>query len=146
MGRERDKEYAAVSDDMVVGGPCQFANKGEAFGFGLFVLDVLTPGESWFVRFALPTALLVAVVGGGALGVVRGMKLSVFPTLSVGVIGVGVFLLGFEIVLWIALGLPSILSWSIVAFGGCLSIALLLWIINRRLRERHADYKRLFHL
>jgi len=112
----------------------------------LYVLDLLTPVEPWFVPFALPTTLLVAVVGGAAAGIVRGLKLSIFPTLAVGAVAVGVFLVGFEIILSFALGLESILSWSIVALGGCLSIALLLWIINRRLRERHADFKRLFHL
>lgn len=112
----------------------------------LLALDLLTPGAPWFVRFGLPATLLVAVVGGAAAGIIRGMKLSVFPTLAVSVIAIGVFLIGLEIALSISLGLSSILSWSIVAFGGCLSIALLLWIINRRLRERHADFKRLFHL
>ena len=112
----------------------------------LFILDVLIPGDPWFVPYALPITLLAAVVGGGAAGIVRGFKLSVFRTLAVAVLSMGVFLLGLEIILYFAMNLESILSWSIVAFAGCLSIALLLLFINRRLRERHADFKRVFHL
>jgi uncharacterized protein DUF6320 len=112
----------------------------------LFVLDTLVAGDAWFVPFALPMTLLVAVVGGGAAATVRNLKLSLFQTLAVSVIFVGIFVIGLEVILYFALELESILSWSIVAFGGCLSIALLLWIINKRLRERHADFKRVFHL
>ena len=112
----------------------------------LFVLDALIPGDTWFVPFALPITLLVAAVGGGAAGAIRGLKLSVFQTLAAAVLSMGIFLLGLEIILSFAMDLGSILSWSIVAFGGCLSISLLLLFINRRLRERHADFKRAFHL
>ena len=112
----------------------------------LFVLDSLVAGESWFVPIALPMTLLVAVVGGAAAGTVRGLSLSFFQTLAASVFFLGIFALGLEVILYFALDLESILSWSIVAFGGCLSIALLLWLINKRLRERHADFKRVFHL
>lgn len=112
----------------------------------LFVLDLLTGGQAWFVPFALPIGLLVAVVGGAAAGTARSLKLSVFQTLAIALIFIGLFLVGLEVILSFAMDLDSIVSWSIVALGGCLSIALLLWIINRRLRERHADFKRLFHL
>ncbi len=112
----------------------------------LFVLDLLISGDPWFVPYALPITLLVAVIGGGAAGIVRGFKLSVFQTLAVAVLAMGVSLLGLEIILYFAMDLGSILSWSIVAFAGCLSIALLLLFINRRLRKRHADFKRVFHL
>jgi uncharacterized protein DUF6320 len=112
----------------------------------LFVLDTLVAGEPWFFTFALPMTILVAVVGGGAAATVRNLKLSVFQTLAVSVFFLGIFVLGLEVILYFALDLESILSWSIVAFGGCLSIALLLGLINKRLRERHADFKRVFHL
>ena len=112
----------------------------------LFVLDLLISGDPWFVPYALPITLLVAVVGGGAAGIVRGFRLSVFQTLAVAVLSMGVSLLGLEIIFYFAMNLESILSWSIVAFAGCLSIALLLLVINKRLRERHADFKRVFHL
>lgn len=112
----------------------------------LFFLDILTPGEPWFLPLALPCTLLVAVVGGGAAGIARGLKLSVFQTLADAVLSMGVLLLGLEIILSVALDLESILSWSIVSFAGCLSIAVLLLIINKRLREHHADFKRVFHL
>ena len=112
----------------------------------LFVLDVITTGDPWFATLALPITLLVAAVGGGAAAVARALKLSVFQTIADGVLAVGIFLVGLEVVLHFALETSSILSWSIVAFAGCLSIALLLLLINRRLRQRHADFKRVFHL
>ena len=112
----------------------------------LFTLDALLPGTHWFVPFALPITLLVAAVGGGTAGAVRALKLSVFQAMAASLCAIGVFVLGLEVILSFALSLDSVLSWSIVAFGGCLSIALLLWLINKRLRERHADFRRVFHL
>jgi hypothetical protein len=112
----------------------------------LLVLDVLTPGDPWYLSFALPIGLLVSVIIGAAAVTVRGLKISVFPMLAISLIYVGIFLLGLETIISFALSLDSVVSWSIVGFGGCLSISLLLWLINRRLRERHADFKRLFHL
>ncbi len=131
LGRDIPLAYAACTIDLLL---------------YLFVLDWLIPGDPWFVPFALPITLLVTVIGGGAAGIVRGLKLSVFQTLAVAVLSMGVSLLGLEIILFFAMDLGSILSWSIVAFAGCLSIALLLLVINKRLRERHADFKRVFHL
>ena len=112
----------------------------------LLVLDVLMPGRPWFASLALPITLLTAVIGGASAGLASALKFSVFQTLAAAVFSIGIFLIGLEIIFFFALDLESILSWSIIAFGGCFSISLLLLIINRRLRERHADFKRVFHL
>lgn len=131
LGQDIPLAYAAVTVDVLL---------------FLLVLDIVTPGEPWFVPLALPVTLLVAAVGGAAAAIARGLKLSVIQTIADGVLAIGVFLVGLEIILHLAFGTPSILSWSIVAFAGCLSIALLLLVINQRLRQRHADFKRVFHL
>ena len=131
LGRDIPLAYAAATLDTL------------AF---LWMLALVTSGGSWFSPLALPITLLIAAVGGGAAAVARTLKLSVIQTIADGVLAVGLFLVGLQIILHFALDTESILSWSIVAFAGCVSIALLLLFINRRLRQRHADFKRVFHL
>lgn len=112
----------------------------------LYVLDLLLPGAAFFLPFAVPITLLVAAIGASAAAVVRALKLTIFPTLAVAMVAIGVFVVGLDVVFYFSFGLETVLSWSIIAFAGCLSIALLLLFINRRLRERHADFRRLFHM
>jgi hypothetical protein len=131
LGRDLPLAYAAATIDVLA---------------LLYVLDVIIAGDPWFLRLALPITLLAAVIGGGAAAVARSLKLPVIPTMADGILAVGIFLTGLEIIFHFALGTGSILSWSIVALAGCLSISLLLLFVNKRLRERHADFKRVFHL
>lgn len=120
---------------------------GTADGIGLlFVLSRLTPGRPWFVTIGLPLTALVSLLIVGAGAIIRRGKPDAIQIIAVVLIGIGVFLVGLEVILAFYLSAAMIVSWSLVAFACVLSLALILIVIRRRIRKRHVDLKRLFHV
>jgi hypothetical protein len=112
----------------------------------LLGLDLMLPGSGWFMQYALPITLLVSLAIGLIAAAATGLKLNSLQTLSVVFLGSGGFVVGVEIVLNLARGAESLVSWSLVALACCISISLLIFFINKRLRERHAEFRKIFHL
>ncbi len=111
----------------------------------LLGLDALLPG-SWFVGIALPVTLLCSTVTGAIVAISTRPKLNGLHALSVAVFGSGVFVVGLEIILSLASGTNALVSWSLVALACCVSVSLLILFINGRLRDRHAEFRKIFHL
>ena len=111
----------------------------------LLGLDLMLPGD-WFMSYAFPVTILVSIVTGIVVATSASAKLNRLQTLSVITLGAGAFVVGLEIVINRAAGSDSLVSWSLVALACCVSVSLLVLFINRRLRERHAEFRKIFHL
>ena len=112
----------------------------------LLLLSLLTGGGSWFFAIALPITLLIAVlIGISALAMVK-LNLSTLQKVAVVFLASGFFVVGLELVINTALHDQFVVSWSLIAFACTLSLFFLILFINRRLRERHAEYKKIFHI
>jgi uncharacterized membrane protein len=112
----------------------------------LFVLESITRGRSWFLPLALPLVGLAIVVSAGAWAVVSRFRLSLLPALAVAVLSCGLAAVGVEYILNRYLRLATVVSWSLVALACAISLLLALLLIHKRLKERHSDIRRLFHL
>jgi uncharacterized membrane protein len=112
----------------------------------LFVLELLTGGPSWFVPLALPLVGVAVVVSAAAGAVVRRFRLPPLPAIAVVTLGGGLAAVGAEYVLNRALADGAVVSWSLVVMACALSLSLALLLVHKRLKERHADIRRMFHL
>ncbi len=112
----------------------------------LYVLNLLTPGRPWFVSIGLPLTGLLAVLVV-AVGLIVGLStLDAFQIIAIVLTAVGVFVIGLEMILSCYLAVETVLSWSLVVFACTASLALILIVVRRRLKKRHVDLKRLFHV
>ena len=115
-------------------------------GAFLFGLSRLAEVGAWFGPLALPITVMVGVlVGAGWLAATR-LRLSRLQSLAVAILCAGFFVVGLEAAINRYLGLETPVSWSLVAFACSVSLFFLILFINRQLRERHAEYRRIFHL
>jgi len=112
----------------------------------LFALELLTGGPPWFVPLALPLVGVAVVVSAAAGAVVRRFRLPPLPAISVVTLGGGFAAIGSEYVLNRALVNGAMVSWSLVVMACALSLSLALLLVHKRLKERHADIRRMFHL
>ncbi len=112
----------------------------------LFVLELGTPGRSWFLPLALPLFVLAIAVGAAAWAIVSRHRLSVFPAFAVVMLSCGLAAVGVEFILNRYLQLDRLVSWSLVALACGISLFFALLLIHKRLTERHADIRRFFHL
>lgn len=112
----------------------------------LLALDLLLGSERWFLTMALPITLLIALITGVTATVAVKLRLNTLQTVAVVFLATGLFVMGLELVIsWSTTG-SSIVSWSIIAFACALSLFFLILFINKRLRERHAEYRKIFHV
>ncbi|OHD72511.1 MAG: hypothetical protein A2177_10960 [Spirochaetes bacterium RBG_13_68_11] len=112
----------------------------------LLVLEVITRGRSWFLPLALPLVLLAIVASAGAWVVVNRLRLSLLPALAVVVLSCGLAAIGTEYILNRYLRPGTVVSWSLVVLACAISLFLALLLIHKRLKERHSDIRRFFHL
>lgn len=112
----------------------------------LLALSVVTGGSEWFLSLALPITALAGVVTGIIIIVARLSRASALQAVGVGFLGVGFFLVGLELVLNNHLDREAPVSWSLVAFACSVSLFFLMLFINKRLREHHSEFRRIFHI
>jgi len=112
----------------------------------LLLLDLLLPQTDWFLRLALPITVLVALFSGIAGTTIVKLKLNALQAVAVWFLAAGFFVVGLEFVLNWALRDELLVSWSLIAFACTLSLFFLILFINKRLRERHAEFRRIFHI
>lgn len=112
----------------------------------LLLLGLLIGETQWFVSLGLPITVLAAVlIGACAVTIVR-LKLNVLQSIAVVVLASGFFVVGLEFVLNVVLEDEIVVSWSLIAFACTLSVFFLTLFINKQLRERHAEFKKIFHI
>jgi hypothetical protein len=112
----------------------------------LFGLELLTETSGWFLPLGLPITVLTAVLAGAAAVVIRKRKLSALPAVAVVVFASGVFVVGLEFIIKRYTGSDVVVSWSLVALACAIAIFFLILWVNKRMRERHSEYRKVFHL
>lgn len=112
----------------------------------LLLLDLLIGEQKWFLELALPITLLVAAVTGVVALIVSRLRLNALQGVAVGVLGAGLFVVGLELVINRARSGELLVSWSLIAIACALSLFVLILFINKRLREHHAEFKKIFHI
>jgi hypothetical protein len=112
----------------------------------LMVLSTLVEEANWFLTIALPVTLLVALVSGLAATTVARLKLNALQAVAVTFLGSGFFVVGLEFILNYAMGGDFLVSWSLIAFACTLSLFVLILFINKRLKEHHAEFRKIFHI
>lgn len=111
----------------------------------LLVLDFLVGEESWFLTLGLPMTVLVAVLTGVTVASIVKLRLNLLQTVGVVFLVSGFCAVGIEFLINRARG-ELLVSWSLIAFACALSVFLVLIFINRRLQERHSEFRKIFHL
>lgn len=112
----------------------------------LLVLSLITPGPPWFVSLGLPLAGLLTLIVVATATVIRLAHLDAIQIITIMLLATGLFLIGLEAILSVYLAAKLLVSWSLVASACAISLALILIVVRRRLRKRHVDLKRLFHV
>ncbi|MFP4113545.1 MAG: DUF6320 domain-containing protein [Spirochaetota bacterium] len=112
----------------------------------LFLLDLLVGDTEWFLPIGLPVTILVALLAGGSGAAIVKLNLNALQSLAVVFLASGFFVVGLELVLNYALHDELLVSWSLIAFACTLSLFVVVLFINKRLRERHSEYKKIFHI
>jgi hypothetical protein len=117
-----------------------------AAAFFLYLMDIFTPGNPWFVPLGLPLTLLT---GSFILAVMAlGQKLALSP-LSVAATSVfvaGLLALAAELVINRFLIGVFFVSWSLVAFGCVFALLPFFLILRRWLRKNRPEIRKMFHL
>jgi len=112
----------------------------------LLGLDVLLPGEPWFVTLALPLTLLSGALVGGVTALSRALRRRVLAVVAAGLGTAGLFVVGLEAVLNLHFAGSLRLSWSLVVFGCIMPLVGLLFYVQYRLKVTHSDMRKIFHL
>ncbi|MFW5813896.1 MAG: DUF6320 domain-containing protein [Spirochaetota bacterium] len=112
----------------------------------LLLLDLLIGEQAWFLELGLPITLLVALVTGVVAFLISRLRLNALQGVAVGLLGAGFLVVGMEFVINRALRDELVVSWSLIAFACTLSLFFLILFINKRLRERHAEFRKIFHV
>jgi len=112
----------------------------------LLLLDLLLPSGAWFLSLALPITILAALLIGASAFVIRRMGLNVLQALAVVFLASGFGVVGLELIINLARAAEMLVSWSLIAFACTLSLFVLILFINKRLKERHAAVRKIFHL
>jgi len=112
----------------------------------LYALNQFTPQHDWFLPLALPLTLLVAFLAALVYLIATRARLSVLPVIAYVILALGVLLLGLELLLRAYRNMAPTVSWSLVAFACALSLFFLIHFINHRLRDRHLEYRKIFHI
>jgi uncharacterized membrane protein len=112
----------------------------------LFILELLTTGRPWFVPLALPLVGVLVVMSAVTWAIVRRFLLPPLPAIAVVTLACGLAAVGAEYVLNRSLRSGATVSWSLVVLACALSLSLALLLVHKRLKERHSDIRRMFHL
>lgn len=112
----------------------------------LLGLSLFTSGVTWFLQLALPLVLAISVLAMAVVAVVRRCSLSFLVALGAGLFAAGTLLVVIELLVTGFRTPDYSVSWSMVGFACGLSLFVLLLIIDRRLRERHEEVRKYFHL
>lgn len=112
----------------------------------LFALDRFAPGPSWFLPLALPVTLLIGTTLALTLTVVRKAGLTAVGSVGVALLAAGVSTVGLELLINRYRDDRWFISWSAVAFLCLLPLVSLLLYLQRWLRTRQGEIRKIFHL
>ena len=111
----------------------------------LWALDKFIKTSSWFLPLALPIILVIGIIIALITLWIRSFKLKVFPSLAIGTLSVGIFLLCLELILNLYQN-RFFISWSIVAFACIIPVSSLFIYLHQKMKKRGSDLKKFFHI
>lgn len=111
----------------------------------LLALNSFVGKQNWSLDLGLPITLLTGALIGLAVVAVRKLRLNVVQGIATGILAAGFEVVGIEFVINRARG-EILVSWSLIAFACTLSSFFLILFINKQLRERHTEFRKIFHL
>ncbi|MDO9577078.1 MAG: DUF6320 domain-containing protein [Candidatus Cloacimonadales bacterium] len=112
----------------------------------LWFLDRFIPVYSWFSSLALPIILVVGILFLLVILWIRSFKLSIFLSLSVGTLAIGIFLLCLEVILNRFHQEYIFISWSLVAFACILPVSGFFVYFQFRINKKGSELKKYFHI
>ncbi len=112
----------------------------------LLLLDLVIAASGWFMSLALPITILVAVLIGASSLTISKLRLNTLQGVAVIFLASGIGSVGLEFAINRARNSEPIVSWSLIAFACTLSLFVLVLFINKRLQERHSEFRKVFHL
>jgi hypothetical protein len=121
---------------------------GETAALAVFLqaLDLLLPGEPWFLTLALPLSILAGALIGADYAAARALKARIFAILALVLASAGLFMLGLEAMINLHYSGAFRLSWSLVVFGCCVPLVGLLLYFQYRLKATRKEMRKIFHL
>jgi hypothetical protein len=111
----------------------------------LYGLELLTPVSGWFLPLGLPITILTAALAAASALIIRKLTLSSLPAIAVIILASGVFVVGLELIIKRYLGEQVLVSWSLVALACAIALFFLILWVNKRMREKHSEYRKVFH-
>jgi hypothetical protein len=111
----------------------------------LWALDQFTPTSAWFLPLALPIILVIGIIVLLIILWIRSFKLKILPSLAIGTLSVGIFLLCLELILNLYHN-KIFISWSIVAFACIIPVSGLFVYLQLKIKKRGSDLKKFFHI
>ncbi|MFP4377491.1 MAG: DUF6320 domain-containing protein [Spirochaetales bacterium] len=111
----------------------------------LLALSEIVGSSEWFTSIALPITILVGIVGALVILVAKLIKPSILQLVAMTFLATGLFLVGLDVILSVHGQAEAPVSWSLVAFACTLSLFFVILFIDRRLREKHSEFKKIFH-
>jgi hypothetical protein len=112
----------------------------------LLSISLFAGGFQWFNSLGLPIAGLSGFFTAITVLVIRLTRPAALPAIGISLLGIGFLLVGLELVLNNYLGREEPVSWSLVAFACTVSVFFLMLFINKRLKEHHSEFRRIFHI
>ncbi|MFW6288407.1 MAG: DUF6320 domain-containing protein [Spirochaetota bacterium] len=112
----------------------------------LLLLDLLIADGGWFISLALPITVLVAVLTGASSIAISRLGLNALQGVAVVFLASGFGTVGLELIINLARDSETLVGWSLIAFACTLSVFVLVLFINKRLKERHSEFRKIFHL
>lgn len=116
---------------------------GVALALYLYMITFVTPSMDWFLRLALPIAVLVTVVAEVLAVCIRKIPRSFLTNLLFFFVTVAVLCVGIELLIDNFLGIKLWLTWSAVVLTVCVIISIMLITMLSQRRIRNAVRKRL---
>ncbi len=111
----------------------------------LLALNFTVGEQNWFLDLGLPMTLLTAALIGASVLAMKRLGLNVLQKIATGILAAGLEVVGIEFLVNRARG-ELLVSWSLIAFACTLSAFFLILFINKQLRERHGEFRKIFHL
>ena len=108
------------------------------------VLSLLL-GSAALLAIAVPITICLGVLIGATAAAIAHLRLNIVQATAAVFLSSGFGVVAIELIITRAKG-QLLASWSLIAFACTLSLFVLMLFIDRRVRERHAEFRKIFHL
>jgi hypothetical protein len=119
----------------------------ETVNFLVFLgfLDFSNPRDTWFLSLAMPVILVIGILCLLTILWIRTYELELLPSISVGTLALGIFLICLELIIHRFKHESYFISWSLVAFASILPLGGILVYLHSKLKNNGSQLKKYFH-